>query len=139
MTGVRRAATAAAARDTFVRWCHVGPVVPCMPPRRAPTRPPRRRPWKGSGGERVRVACPRRLLFAVVVLALLAGYLWVQRLRHRHVLRFTNLALLDMVAPARPNASRHAPTALVLIGLLVLAVVMAGRSAAKKVPRNRAR
>lgn len=77
-------------------------------------------------------------LGAVVVAALLAGYLWVQRLRHKHILRFTNLALLEKVAPTGPNVSRHIPTALLLVGLLMLTVAVAGPTAAKRVPRNRA-
>ncbi|MBC2638245.1 MULTISPECIES: VWA domain-containing protein [unclassified Rhodococcus (in: high G+C Gram-positive bacteria)] len=81
---------------------------------------------------------PWWLLFAVAVVALLAGYLWVQRLRHVHVLRFTNLALLEKVAPTRPKLSRHVPTALLLVGLVMLTVAMAGPTAAKRVPRNRA-
>ncbi|MFC9555952.1 VWA domain-containing protein [Rhodococcus sp. NPDC056960] len=81
---------------------------------------------------------PLWLLFAAVIVALLAGYLWVQRQRRRRFLRFTNFELLDSVAPHRPRMARHVPTALLLIGLLLLTVALAGPTAARKVPRNRA-
>ncbi|RZL84646.1 MAG: VWA domain-containing protein [Rhodococcus sp. (in: high G+C Gram-positive bacteria)] len=81
---------------------------------------------------------PWWLLFAGTAFALAAGYVLVQRWRHRNTLRFTNLALLEKVAPHRPGPKRHLPVALMVIGLLLLAVALAGPTAAQKVPRNRA-
>ncbi|MGH3980720.1 MAG: VWA domain-containing protein [Pseudonocardiaceae bacterium] len=76
------------------------------------------------------------LLGAVAML--LAGYLWVQRRRRRHTLRFANLAMLERVAPRRPGWSRHVPAALLLAALVLFTVALAGPTAETKVPRNRA-
>ncbi|KQU47818.1 hypothetical protein ASG84_07180 [Rhodococcus sp. Leaf278] len=83
-------------------------------------------------------ASPWWLGFLVVVIALTVGYIWVQRRKQKHVLRFSNMELLESVAPARPNRLRHLPTALVLVGLLFLTIAMAGPTADERVPRNRA-
>lgn len=83
-------------------------------------------------------ASPWWLVFLLVVAALAGGYVLVQRRRHKHTLRFTNLELLEKVAPHRPGLARHVPTALVLCGLLLLTVAVAGPTAEKRVPRNRA-
>lgn len=83
-------------------------------------------------------ASPWWLAFAVVVAAMAVGYVVVQRGRRKHVLRFTNLELLERVAPKQPGRLRHLPTALVLCGLLLLTVALAGPTTDKRVPRNRA-
>ncbi|MBY6410016.1 VWA domain-containing protein [Rhodococcus sp. BP-252] len=81
---------------------------------------------------------PWWLLFLLVVIGLVVGYVLVQRARHRHTLRFSNMDLLEKVAPTRPGYWRHVPTALVLVGLLLLTVALAGPTSDQKVPRNRA-
>ncbi|OLL17812.1 MULTISPECIES: VWA domain-containing protein [unclassified Rhodococcus (in: high G+C Gram-positive bacteria)] len=81
---------------------------------------------------------PWWLLFLFVVGALAAGYVAVQRRRMRHTLRFTNLELLEKVAPQQPGRSRHVPVALLLAGLALLTVAAAGPTAEQRVPRNRA-
>jgi Ca-activated chloride channel family protein len=73
-----------------------------------------------------------------VAAALLVGYLLVQRRRRRHIMRFTNLELLDRVAPRQQGWPRHLPAALLLLALLLLTVGLAGPTAEAKVPRNRA-
>ncbi|WP_077041566.1 VWA domain-containing protein [Rhodococcus sp. MTM3W5.2] len=83
-------------------------------------------------------ASPLWLAFLVVVAALAVAYVLVQRTRHKHLLRFSNLELLEKVAPSRPGRYRHVPTALVLCGLLLLTVALAGPTSEKRVPRNRA-
>ncbi|MGW4479636.1 VWA domain-containing protein [Rhodococcus triatomae] len=83
-------------------------------------------------------ASPWWLAFLVVVAALAAAYVLAQRRRQRNVLRFSNLELLEKVAPARPGRLRHLPTALVLVGLTLLTVALAGPTSDQKVPRNRA-
>ncbi len=83
-------------------------------------------------------ASPWWLLFLAVVVALAAGYVVIQRRRQKHVLRFANMELLEKVAPNRPNITRHLPTALLLVGLVFLTVALAGPTADKRVPRNRA-
>jgi Ca-activated chloride channel family protein len=76
-------------------------------------------------------------LLAVAAM-LLAGYLVVQRQRRRHVMRFTNLDLLEKVAPRRPGWQRHLPAAMLLVALVLLTIGLAGPTAEAKVPRNRA-
>jgi Ca-activated chloride channel family protein len=86
----------------------------------------------------VSFAQPFWLATGLVVLALGIGYLIAQRRTRRHTMRFANLELLDKVAPKRPGRWRHLPTALVLVGLVLLTVALAGPTADTKEPRNRA-
>ena len=81
---------------------------------------------------------PGWLGLLAVIAALTAGYLWAQRQRRRHLLRFANLALLERVAPSRPGWPRHLPPTLLLVALILLTVAMAGPMALTRVPRNRA-
>ena len=83
-------------------------------------------------------ASPIWLMFALVVAALGVGYLLAQRRRQRHMLRFSNMELLERVAPRRPGPWRHVPVALILVGLLCFTIAAAGPTKAQKVPRNRA-
>lgn len=78
--------------------------------------------------------------FALLAVAavLLGGYVLVQRRRRRHVMRFTNLELLEQVVPKRQGWPRHLPAALLLVALMLLIVGLAGPTAELKVPRNRA-
>lgn len=76
------------------------------------------------------------LLIAVAVLT--AAYVFVQRMRRKRVLRFTNLELLEKVAPKRERWSRHVPAAFLLAALALLTVALAGPTAEQRVPRNRA-
>jgi Ca-activated chloride channel homolog len=75
---------------------------------------------------------PLRLWLLVVPLALLVLYLVVQRLRRGYAVRFTNLDLLDKVAPDRPGWRRHLPAALLLFGLVVGTVAMARPAVAQE-------
>lgn len=81
---------------------------------------------------------PFWFLLLVVLAALVAGYLWMQRRQRRHLLRFANLAMLESVAPDRPGWRRHVPVALLLVALVLLTIALAGPTAEQKVPRNRA-
>ncbi len=76
------------------------------------------------------------LLIAVVLLT--AGYVVAQRVRRKRVLRFTNLELLERVAPKRERWSRHVPAAFLLAALALLTVALAGPTSEQRVPRNRA-
>ncbi|MDX3661849.1 VWA domain-containing protein [Streptomyces sp. ID05-26A] len=76
------------------------------------------------------------LLLAVGLLA--AGYVVAQRIRRKRVLRFTNLELLEKVAPKRERWSRHVPAAFLLAALALLTVALAGPTSEQRVPRNRA-
>lgn len=62
---------------------------------------------------------PGRLWLLCAVAFLVALYIGLQRRRSRHVVRFTNLDLLDTVAPSRPGWRRH-----VVAGLHALALTL---------------
>jgi Ca-activated chloride channel family protein len=81
---------------------------------------------------------PWWLLLLVVVAALVAGYVLVLRRRRRDTIRFTNLELLDRVAPRRHGWYRHIPAVALVAALAVLTVALAGPMAEARVPRNRA-
>lgn len=77
-------------------------------------------------------------LFLLVVLALVAYYVIVQRARKQRVLRFANMELLESVAPKQPTRWRHLPAALLAVSLVLLTVAMAGPTHDVRIPRNRA-
>ncbi|WP_020673576.1 VWA domain-containing protein [Amycolatopsis nigrescens] len=81
---------------------------------------------------------PWWFLLLLGVAAVVVGYLLVQRARRRRTMRFTNLALLEKVAPKAQGWVRHVPAALIVVSLLLLTVSLAGPTAEQKVPRNRA-
>ncbi len=91
-----------------------------------------------SRGGLVNFAQPFWLALGLIVLALGIGYLIAQRRTRKHTMRFANLELLEKVAPRRPGRWRHLPTALVLVGLVLLTVALAGPTADTKEARNRA-
>lgn len=63
-----------------------------------------------------------RLFLLVGVGAMAGTWVAVSRQRRRHVLRFTDVELLDVVAPRDPGWRRHAPAVLFLVALAVLVV-----------------
>jgi Ca-activated chloride channel family protein len=81
---------------------------------------------------------PERLWLLVGVAALLAAYVVMQRRRSRYAVRFTNLRLLDRVAPHRPAWRRHVPAGLFLAMMALLVVGFARPAADVRVPRERA-
>jgi Ca-activated chloride channel homolog len=81
---------------------------------------------------------PGRLWLLLAVAALVAVYLLAQRRRTAYAVRFTNLALLDRVAPKRPGWRRHAPAGAFLLMLGLLVVGFARPTAEVQVPRERA-
>lgn len=81
---------------------------------------------------------PWWLLFLLVIALIAGGYVVAQRLRQRNVMRFTNLALLEKVAPRRPRAERHVPAVLLLVGLAMLTVALASPTKEQREPRDRA-
>lgn len=83
-------------------------------------------------------AQPWWLLLLAVVAALVVGYLVLLRRRRRDTVAFTNLELLEKVAPNRPGWYRHLPAVALGAALAVLTVALAGPMAEARVPRNRA-
>ena len=83
-------------------------------------------------------ASPWWFLLLLVLAALVAGYVWVQRRARKETLRFSNLELLDRVAPKRQGWFKHAPPALLGVAVLVLTIALAGPTSEQRIPRNRA-
>ncbi|HEU4424029.1 MAG TPA: VWA domain-containing protein [Pilimelia sp.] len=81
---------------------------------------------------------PERLWLLAGVVGLAALYLALQRRRSRYAVRFTNLRLLDRVAPKRPGWRRHLPASLFLAMLALLVVGFARPTDEVRVPRERA-
>jgi Ca-activated chloride channel homolog len=63
------------------------------------------------------------------VAGLAVAYVVAQRRRPRYAARFTNLDLLDVVAPDRPGLRRHVPAAILLVsaGVMVFALARPAR------------
>jgi Ca-activated chloride channel family protein len=81
---------------------------------------------------------PWWFLLLIVVAAVAAGYVLAQRARRKRTMRFSNLALLEKVAPRSQGWPRHVPAVLLIVSLILLTVGLAGPTAEQKVPRNRA-
>jgi Ca-activated chloride channel family protein len=77
-------------------------------------------------------------LFLFAVLGIAALYIVVQLARHKRMLRFANMELLESVAPKRPSRWRHLPAILLVLALLLFTVAMAGPTHDVRIPRNRA-
>src|SRR6201996_6177928 len=77
-------------------------------------------------------------LFLIAVAAIVVLYILVQLARHRRMLRFANMDLLESVAPKRPSRWRHLPAILLVLSLLMFTVAMAGPTNDVRIPRNRA-
>lgn len=69
---------------------------------------------------------PERLWLLALVPVLAAAYAWGQRSRRQRVVQFTNVALLDAIAPSRPGWRRHVVAAVSLLGVAA-GVVALGR------------
>lgn len=79
-----------------------------------------------------------RLVLLLAPLALLVGYVLVQRRRHAQLLRFTSVDLLDSVAPARSAWRRHLPAAALLLSLVVLTLAFAQPAMSMRTAKDRA-
>ncbi len=79
-----------------------------------------------------------RLWLLLAVAALVAAYVVSQFRRKQYAVRFSNLALLETVAPRRPGWRRHVPAAAFLLALTALVVAYARPARDVKVPRERA-
>lgn len=79
------------------------------------------------------LSAPRLWLFGFVVL-LIGAYLWRQRHRQQYAVRFTNLALLDTVAPKRPGWRRHVSATAFIVALSALLLGFARPARVERVP-----
>ena len=81
---------------------------------------------------------PARLWFLLFIPVVVAGYIFLQHRRAQYALRFTNIALLDRVAPRRPQWRRHVAVVLALLATAACIFAFAQPKAQVKVPRERA-
>lgn len=79
-----------------------------------------------------------RLWWLVALGVLIVAYLIMQLVRRRAAVRFTNLKLLDKVAPRRPGWRRHIPALFLLAGLGAMMLAYAEPAAITEVPSERA-
>lgn len=80
---------------------------------------------------------PSRLWLLVVVVALVAVYVAVQFTRPRYTVRFSNLELLDKVAPKRPGWRRHLVAGTFVVAMATLVVAFAQPVMTVQVPTER--
>jgi Ca-activated chloride channel family protein len=73
----------------------------------------------------VHFLAPQRLWWLLAVAALAAGYVAAQLWRRRATVRFTQVDLLDKVAPSRPGWRRHAVASVQLLGLVAGVIAIA--------------
>jgi Ca-activated chloride channel family protein len=86
----------------------------------------------------VNFLAPERLALLILVAALAGLYVWIQRRRRQAAVRFTNVALLAALAPARPGWRRHLPAAAVALALCALVVSVAEPVHSVRVPKEAA-
>ena len=80
---------------------------------------------------------PMRLWCLLGVVALVATYVFMQFKRPRYTVRFSNLNLLDKVAPKRPGWRRHLGAGFFALALATLVIAYAQPIMTVKVPQER--
>ncbi len=81
---------------------------------------------------------PERLLLLVGVAAIAGIYVLLQARRTKYAVRFTNLELLDKVAPQRPGWRRHLPATAFVLAMAGLVVAFARPAQISDVPSEQA-
>jgi Ca-activated chloride channel homolog len=81
---------------------------------------------------------PTRLYALLAVFALIVAYAVLALVRQRYAVRFTNIALLDAVAPKRPGWRRHVAAAAFLLATAAMVLAWARPADEVLVPRERA-
>lgn len=81
---------------------------------------------------------PTRLYGLLVVIAVALAYVALSFRRGTYTVRFTNLPLLDTVAPRRPRWRRHATAAAFLLAATALVMAWAQPADEVRVPKERA-
>lgn len=79
---------------------------------------------------------PQRLWLLLVVPTLIVVYVFLQRRRSQYAVRFTNMALLDTVAPRRVNWRQHLAVGLALSTLAGGVLLFAKPSRVERVPAS---
>lgn len=79
---------------------------------------------------------PQRLWLLLLVPALIVLYVVLQRRRSQYAVRFTNLSLLDTVAPRRVNWRQHVAVGLAMLTVAGAVLLFAKPSGLVKVPRQ---
>ncbi|MBA3233104.1 MAG: BatA domain-containing protein, partial [Propionibacteriales bacterium] len=77
---------------------------------------------------------PARLWFLLLIPVLIAVYVMLQYRKSHYAVRFTNLALLDTIAPRRVSWRQHVAVALAILTLAFAIVLFAKPSKVIKVP-----
>lgn len=83
-------------------------------------------------------AHPWWLFMTLLVVALAAAYVYAMLRRRKRALAFANLDTLRSVTPRNQDKFKHVPVVILVVGLLLLTIAMAGPQAERDVPRNRA-
>ncbi|HEY3685003.1 MAG TPA: VWA domain-containing protein [Streptosporangiaceae bacterium] len=81
---------------------------------------------------------PERFWTLLALLVLVGVYVFLQVRRKRYAVRFTNLSLLDQVAPKRPGWRRHVPAGCFILALFVMVTAWARPASPVQVPQDRA-
>jgi Ca-activated chloride channel family protein len=74
------------------------------------------------------------LLLVVIPIGLAIGYVVMQSRRSHYAVQFTNLDLLDEIAPDSPGWRRHVPAAALVLALICLVIAIARPVKAEQVP-----
>ena len=81
---------------------------------------------------------PGRLWWLLAIAAMAAAYIALQFKRSTYAVRFSNMDLLDKVAPKRPGWRRHIVAGGYLLALAALVVAVAQPQAEERIPKERA-